>query len=86
MAEGPLTYYATGHRKNATAKVWLFPGGIKSITRGEMLDKRPERLVERTIKGMLPHNKIGAQMYRKLKVYAGVEHPHEAQKPQTYEF
>ena len=64
----------------------LYPGGIKSITRGEMLDKRPERLVERTIKGMLPHNKIGAQMYRKLKVYAGATHPHESQKPRTHEF
>ena len=63
-----------------------YPGGLKSVTRGQMRDKRPERLVERTIKGMLPHNKLGAQMYTKLKVYAGAAHPHEAQKPQPYEF
>ena len=63
-----------------------YPGGLKSVTRGSMLEKRPDRLVERTIKGMLPHNKLGAQMYRKLKVYAGAAHPHEAQKPQAYEF
>jgi large subunit ribosomal protein L13 len=63
-----------------------YPGGLKYVTRGQMLDKRPDRLVERTIKGMLPHNRLGAQMYRKLKVYAGATHPHEAQQPRPYEF
>lgn len=63
-----------------------YPGGLKSVTRGTMLANRPDRLVERTIKGMLPHNKLGAQMYRKLKVYAGPTHPHEGQQPQVYEF
>jgi len=63
-----------------------YPGGLKSVTKGQMLDKRPERLVERTIKGMLPHNKLGAQMYRKLKVYAGGTHEHQAQQPKTYTF
>lgn len=63
-----------------------YPGGLKSVTRGELLDRRPERLVERTIKGMLPHNRLGAQMYRKLKVYAGPTHPHEAQRPRVHEF
>jgi large subunit ribosomal protein L13 len=63
-----------------------YPGGLKSVTKGQMLAKRPERLVERTIKGMLPHNKLGAQMYTKLKVYAGEAHPHDAQKPRSYEF
>jgi large subunit ribosomal protein L13 len=63
-----------------------YPGGFKSVTKGSMLAKRPDRLVERTIKGMLPHTTLGAQMYRKLKVYAGETHPHEAQKPQVYEF
>ena len=63
-----------------------YPGGLKSVTKGSMLEKRPTRLVERTIKGMLPHNTLGAQMYRKLKVYAGPAHPHEAQRPQAYEF
>jgi len=63
-----------------------YPGGLKSVTRGQMLEKRPERLVERTIKGMLPHNRLGAQLYRKLKVYAGATHPHDSQKPRVHEF
>lgn len=57
----------------------LYPGGIRSMSRGEYLETKPEKLIERTIKGMLPHNKLGDAMYRKLKVYAGAEHPHEAQ-------
>jgi large subunit ribosomal protein L13 len=63
-----------------------YPGGLKFVTRGQMLEKRPERLVERTIKGMLPHNRLGAQLYRKLKVYAGATHPHDSQKPRVHEF
>jgi len=63
-----------------------YPGGLKSITRGGMLAKNPERLVERSIKGMLPHNALGSQMYRKLKVYKGATHPHEAQGPEPYTF
>jgi large subunit ribosomal protein L13 len=63
-----------------------YPGGIKSVTKGSVLAKRPDRLVERTIKGMLPHTTLGAQVYRKLKVYAGENHPHQAQQPRVYEF
>jgi large subunit ribosomal protein L13 len=63
-----------------------YPGGLKSVTRGQMLEKTPARLVERTVKGMLPHNRLGADQYRKLKVYAGPNHPHEAQKPKPYDF
>jgi large subunit ribosomal protein L13 len=63
-----------------------YPGGIKSVTKGSVLAKRPDRLVERTIKGMLPHTTLGAQVYRKLKVYAGENHPHRAQQPRVYEF
>jgi large subunit ribosomal protein L13 len=63
-----------------------YPGGLKSMTRGQMREKRPERLIERTVKGMLPHNKLGDQMYRKLNVYAGADHPHQAQKPEVHEF
>ncbi len=59
-----------------------YPSGIRSITRGEMLASRPDRMVERTIKGMLPHNTLGQKMFTKLKVYAGDRHPHEAQKPE----
>jgi len=63
-----------------------YPGGLKSITRGRLLEKTPERAIERTIKGMLPHNSLGAQMFRKLKVYKGAIHPHEAQGPEPYTF
>lgn len=63
----------------------LYPGGLKSRTRAEFLEKFPERAVEKVIKGMLPHNKLGAAAGRKLKVYAGAEHPHEAQQPEKIE-
>jgi large subunit ribosomal protein L13 len=62
-----------------------YPGGLKQIGYGELLDKRPERAVELAVKGMLPHNKLGAAMLKKLKVYAGPEHPHAAQQPQPFE-
>lgn len=62
-----------------------YPGGLKSVTKTQMQTNKPEKLVERTIKGMLPHNRLGAQMYRKLKVYAGESHPHEAQAPKPRE-
>jgi len=58
-----------------------FPGGLKSVAVGEMLAKRPERVVERAVKGMLPKNTLGRAMGKKLKVYAGPDHPHQAQKP-----
>ena len=61
------------------------PGGLKRVGYTELLDKRPERAVEQAIKGMLPHNKLGRAMLKKLKVYAGPEHPHAAQKPQPFE-
>lgn len=61
-----------------------YPGGLKSESRGEMLEKKPERLLERVIKGMLPHNRLGAQIYRKLRVYAGPTHPHQAQGPHPH--
>jgi large subunit ribosomal protein L13 len=58
-----------------------YPGGLKSITAGKLLEKAPEELIRKAVKGMLPKNKLGRQMYRKLKVYAGAEHPHQAQQP-----
>lgn len=77
----------TGNKKDERI-YWhsQYPGGLKSVTRGAMLEKHPTRLVERTVKGMLPHNRLGAQMYRKLKVYAGGSHPHESQTPRVHEF
>ncbi|MEJ2865994.1 50S ribosomal protein L13 [Actinomycetospora flava] len=62
-----------------------FPGGLRSRTIGEELDRFPARVVEKAIKGMLPHNRLGRAMGSKLKVYAGPEHPHAAQKPVPYE-
>ncbi len=62
-----------------------YPGGLRKQSFGELLDKRPERLLEKTIKGMLPKNKLGRAMGKKLKVYAGPEHPHQAQNPQPVE-
>ena len=61
-----------------------YPGGLKEIPYSTMMQKFPERAMEHAIKGMLPHNKLGAQMYTKLKVYKGAEHPHQAQKPEIW--
>ncbi|MDF1646583.1 MAG: 50S ribosomal protein L13 [Legionellaceae bacterium] len=58
-----------------------FPGGLKSISFDKLQEKNPARIIELAVKGMLPKNSLGRDMYRKLKVYAGVEHPHEAQQP-----
>lgn len=61
----------------------LHPGGLKITTADEMLTKFPERIIERAVKGMLPKTKLGRQMYKKLFVYTGTEHPHAAQKPEA---
>lgn len=61
------------------------PGGLKSQTAKELLAKRPERMLELAIKGMLPKGSLGRQQFTKLHVYAGAEHNHEAQKPEVYE-
>jgi large subunit ribosomal protein L13 len=60
-----------------------YPGGLKSATAAQMRQRRPAKLVEEAVRGMLPHTKLGRQLARKLKVYAGPEHPHQAQQPQT---
>ena len=62
-----------------------FPGGLRQRSVGEMIESHPEKLVEKAVKGMLPHNRLGRAMAKKLKVYAGPSHPHEAQKPQPFE-
>lgn len=59
-----------------------FPGGIKEISFEKLIAKAPERVLEAAVKGMLPRNPLGRDMYRKLKVYAGTNHPHTAQQPQ----
>lgn len=61
-----------------------YPGGQRSLTAEELLNKRPERLVEKAVKGMLPKNKLGNALYRNLKVVVGSEHKHEAQKPEKF--
>ena len=62
-----------------------YQGGTTFTSAGLMLEKFPERVIEHAVKGMLPHNRLGAKMYRKLSVYAGSEHPHAAQKPEKLE-
>lgn len=63
-----------------------YPGGIKDKNLKELLEKNPEEVLRRAVRGMIPKNKLGRAMYKKLKVYRGPEHPHEAQKPQEYQF
>ena len=62
-----------------------YPGGIKSESFARLIGRRPEEVLRRAVKGMLPHNKLGAAQLRKLKIYAGTEHPHEAQHPEVLE-
>jgi len=62
-----------------------YPGGIKSRTLAEMLERRPEEVIRKAVKGMLPRNRLARQQLRKLKVYAGAEHPHQAQQPKPME-
>jgi large subunit ribosomal protein L13 len=62
-----------------------YPGSLKETTARVMRDKHPERLVEFAVKGMLPKGRLGRQMYKKLYVYVGADHPHTAQKPELYE-
>ena len=60
-----------------------YPGGLKSFTFEKLIDRAPERVLQRAVKGMLPRNPLGRAMFKKLKVYAGPSHPHAAQQPQT---
>ncbi len=62
-----------------------YPGGINEITYNELRAKNPEFIIEKAVKGMLPHNKLGSKMFKKLKVYSGPNHPHQAQQPEKLE-
>lgn len=62
-----------------------YPGGLRATPYSELLDKHPERAVEKAVRGMLPHTSLGKAQLAKLKVYAGSEHPHAAQQPQPFE-
>jgi len=76
----------TGKKRGDSIFYWHtgYPGGIKSRSKGQILDgKHPERVVEKAIERMLPKTVLGKQIYKNLRVYAGAEHPHEAQKPEV---
>jgi large subunit ribosomal protein L13 len=62
-----------------------YPGGIRSRTLAEMLDRQPEEVIRKAVQGMLPRNRLARQQLRKLRVYAGSEHPHAAQQPKPME-
>lgn len=62
-----------------------YPGGIKSITFDKLVEKAPEQIIEKAVKGMMPKNKLSSAMMSKLKIYAGSDHPHSAQQPQPLE-
>jgi large subunit ribosomal protein L13 len=62
-----------------------YPGGLRATPYSELLERHPEKAVEKAIKGMLPHTSLGRNMLKKLKVYAGPEHPHQAQSPEPFE-
>ena len=64
----------------------LYPGGIKEITLKDLLAKKPEEVIKKAVWGMVPKGKLGRALYKKLKVYRGPSHPHEAQNPQEYKF
>ncbi len=74
--------------KKETGKIYYhhtgYPGGLKSASFRELMEKNPTKAIEKAIKGMLPHNTLGQEQFNKLKVYAGSEHPHAAQKPVVY--
>ena len=79
--------HVTG-RKLEQKRYWRhsgYPGGIKSRTLAEMLERRPEEVIRKAVKGMLPRNRLARQQLTKLKVYAGPEHPHAAQQPKPME-
>ena len=63
-----------------------YPGGLREVTFEKLQEKKPEEIIRHAIKGMMPNGKLGRQMYKKLKVYAGPEHNHQAQKPEVLEF
>lgn len=62
-----------------------YPGGLKTVSYRDLLRTRPERVIEAAVKGMIPHNRLGRKMFKKLKVYRGPEHPHQAQQPEMWE-
>ena len=90
---GDFVVVVNAEKISLTGKKWKdklyihhsgYPGGLKSISAGKMREKKPERLVTMAVQGMLPKNKLGRKMIKKLKVYSGEAHPHQAQQPEAY--
>lgn len=73
------------HQKKLAYRHSGYPGGLRATNYAELLEKHPERAVEKAIRGMVPKTRLGRAQLNKLKVYSGSEHPHSAQQPQTYE-
>jgi large subunit ribosomal protein L13 len=75
-------------RDKRESKIYIrhsgYPGGLREETLGHLLERRPEEVIRRAVKGMLPRTKLGAQQLRKLKIYAGTDHPHQAQRPEPF--
>ncbi len=90
MDTGDFVIVVNAEKIRLTGNKWVqkeyhhhtgYIGGLKTATAREVLEKRPEELIRRAVKGMLPKNKLGSRLFRKLKVYAGSGHPHQAQNP-----
>jgi large subunit ribosomal protein L13 len=62
-----------------------YPGGLKAVSASDLRKRRPSKIIEKSVRGMLPKNRLGRRQFKKLKVYAGPEHPHQAQQPETLE-
>ncbi|MFP4017176.1 MAG: 50S ribosomal protein L13 [Halanaerobiales bacterium] len=91
---GDFVIVINAEKINLTGKKWDqkkyyrhsgYPGGIKETVYKKLVQRKPEFIIEKAVKGMIPHNKLGRQVLKKLKVYAGPEHPHQAQQPQELE-
>ncbi len=90
---GDFVVVVNAEKISLTGKKWTdkfyihhsgYPGGLKSISAEKVMQKKPERLVTMAVQGMLPKNKLGRKMLKKLKVYSGNAHPHQAQQPEAY--
>jgi len=90
---GDFVVVVNAEKVNLTGKKWQekfyiyhtgYPGGLKSTSAEKMKIKKPERLITMAVQGMLPKNKLGRKMIKKLKVYAGQEHPHQSQQPEVF--
>ena len=95
MDTGDFVIVINAAKVRLTGKKWVqkvyqhhtgYIGGLKTTSARELMEKRPEELVRRAVKGMLPKNKLGSQLYTKLKVYKGSDHPHQAQRPEPLKF